>query len=275
MDVPRVSLSGGAQMPVLGLGTWPMDDAEADAAVGEAFARGYRLVDTAYGYRNERGVGRAVRASGVPRSEAFVTTKLNGEWHGDCEAGEALGDSLDRLGMDYVDLYLIHWPMPWRDRYVDAWRGLLRLRADGLARAVGVSNFKPAHLDRLLAETGEAPEVNQIQLDPTVARAESRAFHSAHGIITQSWGPLGHGRELLRHPVIGRIADRHGRTPAQVILRWHLDLGLTAVPKTSSPERMAANLDVFDFRLPAEDLAELAALDRGEAAATDSDATGH
>jgi 2,5-diketo-D-gluconate reductase A len=174
-----------------------------------------------------------------------------------------------------VDLYLIHWPMPWQDRYVDAWRGLLRLRAEGLARAVGVSNFKPAHLERLIAETGEAPEVNQIQLDPTVARAKPRAYHSAHGIVTQSWGPLGHGRELLRDEVVGRIADRHGRTPAQVVLRWHLDLGLTAVPKTSSPERMAANLDVFGFRLTEEDLADLATLDRGEAAATDSDTTGH
>jgi 2,5-diketo-D-gluconate reductase A len=260
---------------VLGLGTWPMDDAEAEVAVVEAFTRGYRLVDTAYKYGNERGVGKGVRASGVPRSEAFVTTKLNGEWHGEREAGEALRDSLDRLGLDHVDLYLIHWPMPWQDRYVDAWRGLLRLRAEGLARAVGVSNFKPEHLERLIAETGEAPEVNQIQLDPTVARAKPRAYHSAHGIVTQSWGPLGHGRELLRDEAVGRIADRHGRTPAQVVLRWHLDLGLTAVPKTSSPERMAANLDVFGFRLTEEDLADLARLDRGEAAATDSDTTGH
>ena len=264
MDVPRVALAGGAEMPVLGLGTWPMDDAEAEAAVGEAFARGYRLVDTAYGYRNERGVGEAIRASGVPRSEAFVTTKLNGEWHGEREAGDALRDSLDRLGLDYVDLYLIHWPMPWRDRYVDAWRGLLRLRADGLARAVGVSNFKPAHLDRLIAETGEAPEVNQLQLDPTVARAESRAFHSAHGIVTQSWGPLGHGRELLRNPVIGRIADRHGRTPAQVVLRWHLQHGHIVFPKSVKPERIKENIELFDFELSADDMRALDGLDRGE-----------
>jgi len=275
VDVPRTKLAGGARMPVLGLGTWPMDDAAAEAAVVEAFGRGYRLVDTAYAYGNERGVGAGVRASGVPREEAFVTTKLNGEWHGEREAGDALRASLDRLGLDYVDLYLIHWPVPWRDRYVDAWRGLLRLRDEGLARAVGVSNFKPAHLDRLIEATGVAPEVNQIQLDPTVARAAAREYHAAHGIVTQSWGPIGHGRGVVEHETVRRIADRLGRTPAQVVLRWHLDLGLTAVPKTATPGRMSENLDVFGFSLTDADHADLAALDRGEDAATDSDTTGH
>jgi 2,5-diketo-D-gluconate reductase A len=273
--VPTQPLANGAQIPRLGLGTWPMSDAEAERAVAEAVSIGYRLVDTAYKYGNEKGVGRGLRASGVAREDLFVTSKLNGEWHGREAVREAFQDSISRLGLDYLDLYLIHWPMPWQDRYVDAFLGLTDLLAEGRVRAIGLSNFKPAHIDRILAATDVTPDVNQIQLDPTLTREAARAYHQAHGIVTQSWGPIGHGGELLAQPAVTEIADRHGRTPAQIVLRWHLELGLVPIPKTSSPERMKSNIDVFDFALAPAEVAALSALDRGEDAATDSDTTGH
>jgi 2,5-diketo-D-gluconate reductase A len=272
--VPTVSLASGVRMPVLGLGTWPMNDDEVADVLPRAAELGYRLVDTAYRYGNEVGVGRGVRATGLPREEMFVTTKLNGEWHAAGRPREALQASLDRLGLDQVDLYLIHWPLPRQDHYVEAWTDLLELQREGLARSVGVSNFKPAHLDRLLAETGRLPEVNQIELSPAVSRPAARAYHAAHNVITQSWSPLGAGG-LLDDPVVSGIAAQHGRTSAQVILRWHLMLGLTAVPKSSSPARLARNVDVFDFDLDDAEMAALEALDEGEGAAVDSDVAGH
>jgi len=273
--VRTLTLAGGASIPVLGLGTWPMSDDEAETSVARAIALGYRLFDTAYQYGNEIGVGRGVRVGGLPRKQVFVTTKLNGEWHGVDGAREALHASLDRLGFDYVDLYLIHWPMPRQDRYVQAWESLLKLREEGLARAVGVSNFKPAHIDRLLEATGIAPEVNQVELNPTVTRAALRAYDAGRGIATQSWSPLGQGGALLAHPEVARLAARHDKTPAQIVLRWHMELGLAAVPKSSSPERMAANIAIFDFRLTGDEVAALSSLDRGESAAVDSDVVGH
>ncbi|GAA4195010.1 aldo/keto reductase [Streptosporangium oxazolinicum] len=275
LNIPTVKLVNGADIPQIGLGTWPMSDEEAEVAVADAVEMGYRLVDTAYAYRNEVGVGRGLRASGVPREELFVTTKLNGEWHGYDAAQEAYQASLDRLGLDYADLYLIHWPLPRKDRYVEAWKGMVKLLRDGRVRAIGVSNFKPAHLDRLLAETGVVPDVNQIQLNPFFTRDELRAYDAKHEIATQSWGPLGQGGDLLEQPVVTAAAERHGRTPAQIVLRWHIELGLITVPKSSSPERMRANADVFGFTLTPEEVAELSSLDRGEAAATDSDSVGH
>ncbi|WP_436763529.1 aldo/keto reductase [Streptosporangium sp. V21-05] len=275
LDIPTLKLVNGADIPQVGLGTWPMSDEEAEVAVAEAVELGYRLVDTAYAYRNETGVGRGLRASGVPREELFVTTKLNGEWHGYDAAQEAYQASLDRLGLDYADLYLIHWPLPRKDRYVEAWKGMVKLLEDGRVRAIGVSNFKPAHIDRLLAETGVVPDVNQIQLNPFFTRDEPRAYGTAHGIATQSWGPLGQGGDLLEQPVVTAAAERHGRTPAQIVLRWHIELGLITVPKSSSPGRMRSNAEIFDFALTPEEVSELSALDRGEAAATDSDSTGH
>ncbi|MFF3442059.1 aldo/keto reductase [Streptosporangium sp. NPDC002721] len=275
LDIPTVKLVNGADIPQVGLGTWPMSDEEAEVAVAGAVEMGYRLVDTAYAYRNEVGVGRGLRASGVPREELFVTTKLNGEWHGYDAAQEAYQASLDRLGLDYADLYLIHWPLPRKDRYVEAWKGMVKLLKDGRVRAIGVSNFKPAHIDRLLAETGVVPDVNQIQLNPFFTRDETRAYDAGHGIATQSWGPIGQGGDLLEQPVVTAAAERHGRTPAQVVLRWHIELGLITVPKSSSPERMRANADIFGFTLTPEEVAELSSLDRGEAAATDSDSVGH
>jgi 2,5-diketo-D-gluconate reductase A len=271
-----VTLRNGAEMPRLGLGTWPMDDGAAEATVAAAIGSGYRLVDTAENYGNERGVGRGLKASGVPREDLFVTTKFNKRWHGVDLVAEACERSAERLGLDYIDLLLVHWPNPGQDRYVDAVRGLARLLADGRLRAIGTSNFKPAHLQRVIDETGVVPDVNQIQLSPTVTRESSRAFHAEHGIVTQSWSPIGgQSNDVLREPVVVEVAERHGRTPAQVVLRWHMELGLTAVPKSSDPTRLKQNLDVFDFALSADEVAAISALDQGDAAGADSDAFGH
>jgi 2,5-diketo-D-gluconate reductase A len=273
---PTITLKHGAQLPRLGLGTWPMDDAEAEAVIAGAIESGYRLVDTAENYRNERGVGRGLKASGVPRDELFVTTKFNKEWHGVELAAEAFERSADRLGLEYVDLLLIHWPNPRQDRYVEAWQGLIRLLEGGRVRAIGTSNFKPTHLERIIAVTGVAPDVNQIQLSPLVARESARAYHAEHGIVTQSWSPIGgEGTDVLHEPVVAALAERYGRTPAQIVLRWHMELGLVTVPKSSNPERLRQNLDIFDFSLAPEDVAAISALDRGDAAGADSDLFGH
>jgi 2,5-diketo-D-gluconate reductase A len=274
-DVPTVDLANGARMPALGLGTWPMDDREAERVVGQALDLGYRLIDTAENYANERGVGRAVRASGVEREKIFVTTKFNLRWHGVDEAQRAWANSAERLGLDRIDLLLIHWPNPRLDRYVDAWRGMLRLLEDGKVRAIGVSNFTPTHLQRVIDETGIAPHVNQIQLNPRLPRIEERRFHEAHGIVTESWAPIGSGRDLLREPVIEEIAREHGKTPAQVVLRWHVQQGIVAIPRTSNPSRLTENLDVFDVELTPEDLDRLATLDRHGAGALDPEQFGH
>lgn len=273
--VPSVALVNGATMPRLGLGTWPLSDAEAERVVAQAVAAGYRLVDTAYAYGNERGVGRGLRASGVPREELFVTTKLNGPWHGRREAQEAFRGSAERLGLDYIDMFMIHWPLPRQDRYVAAFQGMIELLRDGRIRALGVSNFKPAHIDRLLAETGVTPDVNQIQLNPRVARVRPRAYHARHGIVTESYSPLGRGGSLLTEPVITHLAERYGKTPAQIVLRWHLELGLVPIPKSADPRRLAENIDVFDFSLAPEEVIAISDLDEGEEAAIDSDLVGH
>jgi 2,5-diketo-D-gluconate reductase A len=270
-----VTLPNGVEMPALGLGTSPMDDREVERVVPLAIEAGYRLFDTAENYRNERGVGLGVRASGIARDEMFVTTKFNGSWHGFEEAQQAFANSAERLGLDRIDLLLIHWPNPKRDRYVDAWRGLLELLEDGKVRAIGVSNFKPAHIDRLLGETGVAPYVNQVQLDPRIGRADQRSYHSKHGIVTESWSPIGAGGDLLADATIGDIARAHGRTPAQIVLRWHVQLGLIPIPKTSKPNRLAENIEVFDFELNSEEMDEIAALDRHGEGAVDSDRFGH
>lgn len=274
-DTTTVDLRSGVVMPRIGLGTWPMSNDEAEIAVSSAIEMGYRLIDTAFNYKNEEGIGRGILQSGVPRDELFITTKFNVEWHGIDLVRDAWRGSAARLGLDYLDLLLIHWPNPARDRYVEAWRGLARLHDDGAVRSIGVSNFKPAHLTRLIEETGVVPDVNQIQLNPRLTRDDTRGFDDDHGIVTESWSPLGQGRGLLQEEAVLGLAARLGRTPAQVVLRWHLELGLVAIPKTASPLRMAENLDVFDFGLTSEDVAALSLLDRGEAAAVDSDAFGH
>jgi 2,5-diketo-D-gluconate reductase A len=273
---PTVELAHGAAMPLLGLGTWPMDDAEAERVVAEAIGLGYRLVDTAENYKNERGVGLGLRASGVAREDLFVTTKFNREWHGVDLAVEACERSLDRLGLDYLDLLLIHWPNPQHGKYVEAWEGLVRLLEAGRVKAIGTSNFKPSHLDRIMEATGVVPDVNQIQLSPLTTRLEARAYHKERGIVTQSWSPIGgQGTAVREEPLVLELAERYGKTPVQVVLRWHLDLGLAVVPKSSDPERLAQNLDVFDFELAPDDVMALSALDQGEASAADSDTFGH
>ena len=274
-DTPRVALLGGTKMPVLGFGTWPLKNAEAERAVATAVELGYRLVDTAFAYGNERGVGNGLAASGISRAEVFVTTKFNREWHGVTKVRESVEGSLEKLKLDYVDLLLVHWPNPAQGKYVDAWEGMLQLRADGLIKAAGTSNFKPAHIDQLLAATSQAPEVNQIELSPLVTRTGPREYHARHSIVTQSWSPLGAGNELLTLPVIQDIAKRHDKSAAQVVLRWHIQSGFSTIPKTRTPARMKENLDIFEFQLTDADMQALDELDQGEEAATDSDEFGH
>jgi 2,5-diketo-D-gluconate reductase A len=273
--VPTVTLANGVAMPALGFGTSPMGDRQAETAVADAVRAGYRLIDTAENYRNEPGVGRGIRASGVDRDELFVTTKFNKGWHGEAEARQAWANSAERLGLERIDLFLIHWPNPNQDRYVDAWRGLIDLLEDEKVRSIGVSNFKPAHLDRLLDATGVAPHVNQIELDPRHGRAEERSYHSTHGIVTESWSPIGAGGDLLAEPAIVDLARSRSKTPAQIVLRWHVQLGLVPIPKTSRPERMAENIDVFDFELSEDEMSALGTLDEHGEGVVDSDRFGH
>ncbi len=270
----RIELSNGVAMPVIGYGTWPIADREVEKMVALAIETGYRLIDTAEMYRNEEGVGRGIRSAGVDRSELFVTTKLSERWHGRTEAKTAFANAAVRLGLDQIDLFLIHWPNPSLDRYVAAWQGMIELLEEGKVRAIGVSNFKPSHLRRLIDETGVAPHVNQIQLNPWYPREEERRFHSDHGIVTESWSPIGKGRGLLEEPVIVDLAGRRSRTPSQVVLRWHIQLGLIPIPKTASPARVAENLDVFDFELDDAEMAELTALAGDHSGLVDSDITG-
>ncbi|WP_458247474.1 aldo/keto reductase [Streptomyces sp. MAI_2237] len=251
VSIPTHTLNDGTRLPAVGLGTWPMSDAEAERAVAEALGLGCRLVDTATNYRNESGVGLGIARGGVPREEIVVTTKLPGRDHGYEETLASFEASRRRLGLEYVDLYLIHWPLPRVDRYVDAWRAMIKLREDGLVRSVGVSNFTPGHIERLEKETGVLPSVNQIELHPLFPQEELRAFHTAKGILTESWSPLGRGSDLLDDPALVSIAEDLGVSPGQVVLRWHIQLGAVPIPKSSDPGRQRANLDVFGFELDA------------------------
>ncbi|MCH0540003.1 aldo/keto reductase [Streptomyces sp. MUM 203J] len=261
--VPSLTLNNGTAMPQLGFGVWQVPDDQAATAVGKALEAGYRSIDTAAVYDNERGTGQAVAASGIPRDELFVTTKLwNGE-QGHDSTLRAFDASLERLGLDHVDLYLIHWPVPAKGAYIDTYRALEKILADGRAKAIGVSNFLPEHLERLMDATSVVPAVNQIELHPQLAQAETRAFHARHGIATEAWSPLGQGRGLLELPAVVEIARKHGRTPAQAVLRWHLQLGNIVIPKSVTPSRIEENIEVFGFELDADDLAAFAALDEG------------
>ncbi|OCC12399.1 aldo/keto reductase [Streptomyces sp. PTY087I2] len=268
--VPTVTLNNGVTIPQLGFGVFQVPDDETTAAVSAALEAGYRSIDTAAVYGNEAGVGRALAASGIPREELFVTTKL---WNADqgYEATLAAFDaSLAKLGLDHVDLYLIHWPTPAHDLYPESWRALEKLAADGRIRAAGVSNFQPAHLSRVL-ETGTLiPAVNQIELHPGLQQSELRAFHTGHGIATEAWSPLAQGA-LLKEEALVSIAERYGKSPAQVVLRWHLQLGNIVIPKSVTPERIRQNIDVFDFELSAADMDAVAALDRGMRTGPDPD----
>ncbi|WP_454321109.1 aldo/keto reductase [Streptomyces phaeoluteigriseus] len=255
--IPAHTLNDGTTLPAVGLGTWPMDDAQAEEAVAGALALGYRLIDTATNYRNETGVGRGIARADVPREEIVVTTKLPGRHHGHDETLASFEESRRRLGVDRVDLYLIHWPLPRVDRYVDSWRAMIKLREEGLVRSIGVSNFTAAHIERLEKETGVLPAVNQIEVHPLFPQDALRAFHESKGIVTQSWSPLGRGSALLDDPAVISVAEAHGVTPGQAVLRWHLQLGAVPVPKSADPERQRANLDVFGFELGAAQMAAI------------------
>ncbi|MNR87381.1 2,5-diketo-D-gluconic acid reductase A [compost metagenome] len=267
---PTLILNDGKRMPQLGLGVWQVSDEEAVDVVRDALNAGYRAVDTAAIYGNEAGVGQAIRESGLPRAEVFVTTKIWNTDQGYDQALRAMETSLKRLGMDYVDLYLIHWPTPSQDRYLDTWRALERLRAEGMARSIGVSNFKIPHLERLLAASEVVPAVNQIELHPYLQQPEMRAFHAAHGIATESWSPLAKG-QIFGDPVIGELAAKYGKSPAQIVIRWNLDSGQIVIPKSVTPSRLRENLAVMDFRLEPDDLARLTTLDQSRRVGPDPD----
>lgn len=272
---PLIQLNDGNSIPQIGLGTWPLNDAEVARAVAAAVEAGYRHIDTAVKYGNEKGVGEGLRASGVNREELFVTTKLDGTYQGQDRAVEGLDGSLARLGLDYVDLLLIHWPLPRRNEFVSTWRTFERLQEEGKVRSIGVSNFKPAHLDQLISESSVVPAVNQIQLSPSITRIAERAYNSRHGIVTESYSPLGAGSDLLNAPVLARLANKHGKTAGQIVLRWHVQQGLVAIPKSADPQRIRENIEVFDFTLADEDLRAMDTLDAGPDAGVDSDVQGH
>ena len=259
--VPSVTLNNGVEMPQLGFGVFLVPADEVVAPVRAALDAGYRLIDTATLYGNEEGVGRAIAESGIARDEIFVTTKVWNSDQGYDRTLQAFDHSLKLLGLDVLDLYLIHWPTPERDLYVDTWRALERIYADGRARAIGVSNFTPAYLDRVVSEGTVTPAVNQIELHPGFPQDELQAAHRRHGIVTEAWSPLGRGHGLLDRPEVVAIAEAHDRTPAQVVLRWHLQLGIVVIPKSVHVERIRENADVFGFELSADEMATLSALD--------------
>jgi len=258
--VPELALNDGATIPAIGLGTYPLDDGGAVQAVSCALELGYRLIDTAVAYGNETGVGRAVARSPVPRDEIVVTTKLPGRDHGYRETLESFARSRARLGLDLVDLYLIHWPLPRIDRYVASWRAMIELRAQGRVRSIGVSNFTQAQIERLETETGVLPAVNQIELHPGFSQRVMLGYDHTRGIVTQSWTPLGRG-DPLSDELVASIAAAHGVSPAQVVLRWHVQRGAVPIPKSATPARQAANLDVFGFALSVAEMAAVDALD--------------
>jgi diketogulonate reductase-like aldo/keto reductase len=269
-QVPALATRGGGTIPQLGFGVFQVPPRDTAEVVVRALETGYRHIDTAAAYRNEAGVGEAVRASGLDRGEVYITTKCWNEQQGYDEARRALEKSLSRLEMDYVDLYLIHWPVPAHDRYVDTWRAFIGAREEGLARTIGVSNFQTPHLRRLLEETGETPAVNQIELHPLFQQQGLRSEHDELGILTEAWSPLAQGK-ALSEPEIAEIAERHGRTPGQVVIRWHLQLGNVVIPKSVTPERIVENFDVLDFELDEAEMNAIRSLDRGERIGPDPD----
>jgi 2,5-diketo-D-gluconate reductase A len=264
MNIPTITLNDGHTIPQLGFGVFKVDPTETTRIVSDALEVGYRHIDTAAIYGNEEGVGQALATSGIDRSDLFVTTKLWNDNQGTQSALDAFDESLEKLGLDYVDLYLIHWPTPAKDTYVESWKTLAKIRESGRARSIGVSNFLVPHLERVISETDVVPAVNQIELHPAGQQAEVAAFSRQHGIHIEAWGPLGQGKyPLLEESVVTTAAEAHGKTPAQVVIRWHLQTGNIVFPKSNRRERMAENFDVFDFELSNTELATITALERG------------
>lgn len=263
MTIPMRTLNDGRELPALGLGTYGLRGEAGVASIVSGLDAGYRLLDTALNYENESEVGEAVRASDVPREQILVTTKLPGRHHGFEETLASFEESRSNLGLDYVDLYLIHWPLPKVDKFVDSWRAMIRLRDEGRVRSIGVSNFTPDHLTRLIKETDVAPAVNQVELHPHFPQASLRDFHERNGIVTESWSPLGKRHGITSGPLVAGIADAHGVTPTQVVLRWHLQLGAVPIPKSGDANRQAENLDLFGFELGEPEIAAISSLESG------------
>ena len=268
--VPSVALAGGVDIPQLGFGVFQVPPEDTAEVTIRAFDAGYRHIDTASAYRNEAGVGQALRASGLERDDVFITTKCFNNDHGHEQAKRALRASLDRLELDFVDLYLIHWPVPAHDKYVETWKAFIELQEEDLIRAIGVSNFQPAHLRRLIDETGVTPTVNQVELHPRFQQAGLRREHEELGIATEAWSPLAQG-EVLDDPAVTAIAEAHDRTPGQVVIRWHIQLGNIVFPKSVTPERIEENFQVFDFHLSGDEMAQIEALDAGDRIGPDPD----
>ena len=260
-DVPGIALNDGRTIPQIGYGVWEVPNATVARTIVTAVEAGYRLIDTAQGYGNEEGVGQGVVDCGLPREQLFITSKLRTSHQGYDATLKSFMGSLDRLGLDYLDLFLIHWPMPRHDRYSDTWKAFIQLQRDGRIRSIGVSNFLPEHIERIIGDHGVAPAVNQIELHPEFQQRAMRDFHRRHNIATECYSPLGRGA-ALGNQTIRQIADKHGRSPAQIVLRWHVQEGLIAIPKSAHAERIKANIDIFDFALDADDMAGIAALDR-------------
>jgi 2,5-diketo-D-gluconate reductase A len=262
MTVPTITLNSGFEIPQLGFGVFLVPPAEAEKAVSEALEAGYRHIDTAAIYRNEEGVGAAIAKSGIPRDELFITTKLWNDRQAGDEPKAAISESLEKLGLDHVDLYLTHWPAPANDNYLNAWQKLIEIRDAGLAKSIGVSNHLVEHLERIVGDTGVTPAVNQIELHPAYQQREITQWAADHGMFIESWGPLGQGKyDLFGEKAVADAAAAHGKTPAQVVIRWHLERGFIVFPKSVRPERMAENFDVFDFELTDAEVAAIDALD--------------
>ncbi|TPI42026.1 aldo/keto reductase [Mesorhizobium sp. B3-1-9] len=259
----QLTLNDGAAIPQIGLGVWQVDPDITAKVVRWGVGAGYRLIDTAEGYRNEEGVGEAIRAAGVPRSELFITSKLRNGGHQRDAALRAFDDTMQKLGIGKIDLFLIHWPVPSQNKYVEAWKTLVELQKAGRIKSVGVSNFNQEHLERVIGETGVTPVVNQIELHPRFQQRDKREFHEKHNIHIESWSPLGSGR-LLADPTLEKIAEKHGKSVAQVIIRWHLQEGLIVIPKSIHQERIAGNFDVFGFELDADDMQTVHGLDSAD-----------
>lgn len=264
LSIPEITLNDGMTIPSIGFGTYKLNGSDGAAAISSAINIGYRLIDTAYNYENEGTVGEAVRKSSVPRQDLRITSKLPGRYHSYQKAVTTIQESLYRANLDYYDLYLIHWPNPKQDVYVEAWQALIDAKKWGLIRSIGVCNFLPEHLERLEKETGVKPSINQIELHPFFNQEEQRKWHEQHGIVTESWSPLARANDVFRNETLRKIADNHSKTISQIILRWHYQLGAVSIPKSSSPERQLENISIFDFALDDDEMNTILQLTRAD-----------